>query len=328
MAVLMGSSQSERDGGVTDAVDRPLVRYSNMIYDSGRWEGFRFRDDDIVISTPPKCGTTWTQMITALLIFQTPDLPAPLAKLSPWLDMRTRARRDVVADLEAQTHRRFIKTHTPLPGLPQQAGVTYVCVARDPRDVALSMDDHVANLDFGAFFAACAAAAAADGVPAPVPPDGPPPGVDQSDEERFWAWVMDDTPPTETTSSLAVTLEHAQSFWDVRDADNVVMLHYEDLKTDLLGQMRALAERLGIEVADDLWPALTQAASFDEMRRRSSITAPNSDIPGIWLDNANFFRKGRSGAWRELLNDTHLERYDERVSTLASPELSRWMHRS
>jgi len=309
-------------------MDRPVVRYSNIIYDSGRWEGFQLRPDDIVISTPPKCGTTWTQMIAALLIFQTPDLPAPLATLSPWLDMRTRARRDVVADLDAQTHRRFIKTHTPLPGLPIRDGVTYICVGRDPRDVALSMDDHMANLDFGAFFAACAAAAAVDGVPTAVLPDGPPPGADRSDRERFWAWVMDDGLPTETTSCLNTTLEHVRTFWEAREVENVVMLHYHDLKTDLPAQMRALADRLGIEVPEDRWPTLVHAATFDEMRRRSSITTPNTDT-GLWRDNANFFRKGRSGAWREILDDDQsLQRYDDRVAALASPELAAWMHRS
>ena len=84
------------------------------ISDSARWDGFEFRPGDIVISTPPKCGTTWTQMICALLIFQTPTFAAPLDLISPWLDMLTRDRDEVVADLDAQTHRRFIKTHTPL----------------------------------------------------------------------------------------------------------------------------------------------------------------------------------------------------------------------
>src|SRR6516162_5434364 len=94
------------------------TRYTGLIYDSARWEGFVFRPGDIVISTPPKCGTTWTQMICALLIFQTPDLPDSLDRLSPWLDMLTRSREDVFADLDAQTHRRFIKTHTARDGLP------------------------------------------------------------------------------------------------------------------------------------------------------------------------------------------------------------------
>ena len=114
-------------------------RYEASMYDSNRWDGFELRPGDIIISTPPKCGTTWTQMICALLILQEPELPLPLDTLSPWIDMVTRARTDVFADLEAQTHRRFIKTHTPLDGIPNDPTVTYICVGRDPRDVGLSM---------------------------------------------------------------------------------------------------------------------------------------------------------------------------------------------
>jgi hypothetical protein len=55
-------------------------------------------------------------MTTALLVFQTPELPLPLTTLSPWLDARIGAKRDVLADLEKQTHRRFIKT--PCWGAP------------------------------------------------------------------------------------------------------------------------------------------------------------------------------------------------------------------
>src|SRR5579864_2036013 len=95
-----------------------LKRYRSVVSDSERWDGFVFRDDDIVISTPPKCGTTWMQMICALLIFQDPALPLPLTELSPWLHMQTAPAADVIAALEAQQHRRFIKTHTPLDGVP------------------------------------------------------------------------------------------------------------------------------------------------------------------------------------------------------------------
>ena len=53
----------------------PRTRYRSIIADSGRWDGFAFRPGDVVISTPPKCGTTWTQMLCALLIFDGPDVP-------------------------------------------------------------------------------------------------------------------------------------------------------------------------------------------------------------------------------------------------------------
>ena len=84
-------------------------------------------------------------MICALLVFQTTTFDEPLDLISPWLDMLTRERDDVVADLDAQTHRRFIKTHTPFDGLPYDQRVTYIGVGRDPRDVALSWDNHVAT---------------------------------------------------------------------------------------------------------------------------------------------------------------------------------------
>jgi len=106
-------------------------RYEASMYDSSRWDGFELRPGDIIISTPPKCGTTWTQMICALLILQEPELPLPLDALSPWIDMVTRARTDVFADLEAQTHRRFIKTRTPLDGIPSDPAVTYICAGAE-----------------------------------------------------------------------------------------------------------------------------------------------------------------------------------------------------
>ena len=127
------------------------VRYRTFMFDSARWDGFEFRDDDIVISTSPKCGTTWTQMLCALLIFQDSALrPSALSQISPWLDQQTRKLDTVLATLDAQQHRRFIKTHTPFDGLPLDDRVTYLCVGRDPRDVFLSMDHHWANMDMDA----------------------------------------------------------------------------------------------------------------------------------------------------------------------------------
>src|ERR1022692_1256334 len=115
------------------------VRYRSADEDSARWLGFPFRPGDIVISTRSKSGTTWMQMICALLIFQTPELPAPLSELSPWLDWLGTPRDEVYARLQAQRHRRFIKTHTPLDGIPINPLTTYIVVARRPLDMAVSL---------------------------------------------------------------------------------------------------------------------------------------------------------------------------------------------
>jgi hypothetical protein len=302
------------------------VRHSNLLQDSSRWDDFQFRPDDIVISTPSKCGTSWVQMITALLIFQTPDLPAPLSTLSPWLDVRMRAKQQVFADLDQQTHRRFIKTHTPRWGLPIADGVTYICIGREPRDVALSWDDHMANVDRSVAITRIMAAAALDGVDPPPMPQPPPEDPDQSPRASFWRWVLDDTPPTTAGSSLLLTLDHVQSFWEVRDTDSTILLHYDDLKGDLEGQMRALADRLGLNVPEPRWPNLVAAASWPEVRGRASMAIPEA---GLFRDDAAFFGQARRGQWREILdNEEDLRRYNERAAVLASPELLAWIHRS
>ncbi|MFI1274845.1 sulfotransferase domain-containing protein [Micromonospora sp. NPDC020751] len=283
--------------------------------DSGRWEGFPLREGDIVVSTPAKCGTTWTQTICALLIFQTPELPAQLDDLTYWLDMLTRSRDDIFAFYEAQRHRRFIKTHTPFDGLPIHDGVTYVAVGRDPRDVAISWDAHSQNVAQEAFDAMLAAG----GNPAQEPA-GTAPAPAESAYNRFWAWLED----TNVQVGLPSMLHHLSGFWAERERPNVLLLHYDDLKSDLEGQMRFLAGRLGIEVPESRWPDLVRAATFDSMRGRAEALTP---VAAMWSDPKRFFNQGVSGRWRDLLDEDDLRRYEDRVAKLAEPDLIDWLHR-
>jgi aryl sulfotransferase len=299
-------------------------RYEFIVFDSSRWDGFELRPGDIIISTPPKCGTTWTQMICALLVLQEPELPLPLDTLSPWIDMVTRARKEVFADLAAQTHRRFIKTHTPLDGIPTDPTVTYICVGRDPRDVALSIDHHIDNMDIGALRRARERAATIDGIE--LGPLRPPPPRPDGERDRFWQWVDDETRSTQTGSSLRFTVEHVQTFRDAGDDLDVVFLHYDDLKADLEGQMRGLAAHLDIQVDEHRWPHLVRAATFESMRSRADTIVPAGG-PAHWIDPTAFFRRGTSGQWRDLLDDADLARYAARVRALASDDLVEWLHR-
>jgi hypothetical protein len=160
------------------------VRYQSPDEDSGRWSGFPFRDGDIVISTRSKSGTTWMQMICALLVFQTAQLPEPLGDLSPWLDRLTVPREELFAQLAAQPHRRFIKSHTPLDGLPVDPRATYIVVARHPLDMAVSLYHQGENIDR-------ARVRQLTGLPEPAEPPPPRPPL----HDWLTGWIHEDSTP-------------------------------------------------------------------------------------------------------------------------------------
>ena len=117
---------------------------------------------------------------------------------------------------------------------------------------------------------------------------------------------------------------HMSDAWARRDQPNVVLVHYHDLSTDLPREMRTLAGRLGITVPAPLWPRLVEAARFENMRAGADVLIPEA---GIFKDNAAFFRRGSSGAGREVLTQDELAHYHERVRQMGPPELLAWLNR-
>ncbi|GIH03780.1 glycolipid sulfotransferase [Rhizocola hellebori] len=291
-----------------------MIRYSSDDEDSGRWLGFQFRPGDIVISTRSKSGTTWMQMVCALLVFQSPALPAPLAHLSPWLDWLTIPHDELRALLTAQTHRRFIKTHTPLDGVPIEAEASYIVVARHPLDMAVSLYHQGDNINRERL-------RQLTGSP---PPQKPAP-------ERLplatWLtrWIEPDSDPRQRMDSLPGVMWHLRDAWQRRGEPNILLVHYDDLLADLPAEMRRIAAWLGITVPAERWPELVQAATFASMRQRADILVP--DTSGVLKDSRAFFRQGRSGSGRDLLSAAQLDRYHEVTSRLAPADLLAWLHR-
>lgn len=286
-------------------------RYRSSDEDSGRWTDFPFRVGDIVISTRSKSGTTWMQMVCLLLVFQRADLPAPLAELSPWLDWLVSPRQAVIEYLETQTHRRVIKTHTPLDGLPIDARATYIVVGRHPLDMAVSLYHHVDNLDRGRM---------AELIGAPMRTAAKRPPL----HDWLLAWVRADPDPREQTDSLSSVLWHTADAWNRRHADNVILVHYQELSSDLEAAMRRLADELHIDVDQERWPELVEAASFGSMRAEASRSVP--DRQGVLKDPQAFFRRGSSGEGLEVLSQTEQDEYAARVAGRIDPEALAWLH--
>jgi aryl sulfotransferase len=292
--------------------------YQNLIFDSGRWSHFTPRDGDVVVCTSYKAGTTWTQMMCALLIHQSPRLARPLAELSPWLDMRLSPIDEVIANFESQTSRRVIKTHTPLDGFPYYPNVSYVYCARDPRDVFMSMQNHLANVDMQR----ASALITAQGIKVEPPPPLP---EDVNVRFKMWmtmgtfAWEQDGLP-------YWSNFHHAETFWAHRDLPNIHFMHFTDLKANLDDDMRRLADFLRIEVDENDWPALVKAATFEEMKANADRTAPDTHH-GIWRSNARFFNTGANDQWGDALSEANQQLYQQLTRERYDHEMLDWLER-
>ncbi|MEU1296962.1 sulfotransferase domain-containing protein [Streptomyces sp. NPDC005840] len=290
-------------------------RYKSPQQDSARWTDFPLRDGDIVVSSPAKAGTTWVQMICALLVFQTPELPKPLSALSPWLDQLFTPQEQVYAQLAEQEHRRVIKTHVPLDGLPLDPRVSYLVVARHPLDRALSMYHQAANVRAEWLHAFNSDQDSDSSGPSSLtlPPV----------REYLLNWCRPHPSDGWEQDVAAAELHHPLDAWHRRGEPNVRLLHYDDLCADLAGQMASLAYWLGITVDRSVWPELVKAATFDEMKDRATYLAPDKEV---LADPAQFFREGRSGGGRDVLTEDDLAAYHARVGALAPRPFLDWLH--
>lgn len=298
-------------------VTPPRTSYEHFIWNNKRWAGFEHRPDDILICTAYKAGTTWTQRIASLLIFQSPELEKPLTTYSPWMEINGQPFEKLHADYAAQTHRRFIKTHTPLDGLPWSDEMTYLFVVRDPRDIFVSMLNHMNN-SLDAAGEILAERSTVERVALEKPPETP--------QELLRAWLTVGTLGEEADGwPFWSVFSHAKSFWEVRGKPNVHAFHYSDMLADLDGEMRRMSAALNIPVNEEIWPTLVEAAKFDSMKAQADQMAPDVDWGG-WKDNKAFFNTGGSGRWRALLGEDDLAFYEEKVREKLSPELYRWIH--
>jgi hypothetical protein len=296
-----------------EAFPERIHRYQTAAADSIRWDAYRPRDGDIIVTTAPKCGTTWTQMLCALLVHG-PELPAPLTRLSPEFDRPWRPVETLMGELDAQPWRRVIKTHTPLDGLPYFENVSYVHCGRDPRDAFLSMIDHMQNASDAIKAAVRARAGLPDDSWFPTDPN-----------TCFPVWMTAPIHPWMEDGFPTGSVFHAaRTAWPYRGLANLHFLHYRDMLLDIEGEMRVLARFLGIRVAPAIWPALARAAGFDEMKTHADETAPGAHL-GDWASNSAFFARARLGEWVRALNHDNQALYRALAPNRAEPDLLAWL---
>lgn len=280
----------------------------NHHMDSTIWNDIRFRDDDVIIATYAKSGTTWMQQIVSQLIFDGQE-GLPVAEMSPWVDLRIPPKEVKLPEIEAQTHRRFLKTHLPVDALVFSDQAKYIYIGRDARDVIWSMYNHHSMAN-GMWYDAL------NNTPGRVGPEiGKPP---ESAAKYFENWLDNDGAP------FWPFWENIRSWWDIRDLPNVMLIHFADLKRDMPGRVAAIAEFLDINVAPGRMEDILHHCSFDYMKENATASVP---LGGAFWDGGaqTFIHKGVNGRWRDDLSDEVSARYLETAERELGRDCAAWL---
>ena len=211
--------------------------------------------------------------------------------------------------VEAQTHRRFLKTHLPLDALVFSPRAKYVYIGRDGRDVVWSMHNHHANANRLWY-------EALNDTPGRVgPPIGPPP----ADIRRYFReWLEGDGHP------FWPFWENVRTWWEFRHLPNVLFVHFANLKRDMPGEMRRIAGFLEIPIDETRWDTIVEYCSFGWMKRHAAKSTPLGGI--FWDAGAGvFINRGTNGRWAETLTPEDVAQYEARAVQELGPECARWL---
>lgn len=291
-----------------DLWPRKTREFQNHHMDSTIWNRFAFRPDDVIISTYAKSGTTWTQQIVGQILLGG-DPEVRVAELSPWLDMRLPSEAEKFALLEAQTHRRFIKTHLPLDAFVFRPELKHIYIARDGRDIAWSMHNHANNFLPEVYHML-------NTLPGLV---GPPLEHPETDVLAFFRrWLAEDGAP------FWSLWENVRTWWQVRDLPNVLMLHYSDMIGDLPATVARIASFLEVELDTGTFERVVRHSSFEWMKANADKAAPLGG--SIFRGGAEtFINKGSNGRWQEVLTKDDRTAYEARALAELGPECAAWL---
>ncbi|MBA3909371.1 MAG: hypothetical protein C0524_05665 [Rhodobacter sp.] len=277
-----------------------VIAPATRIYRGGvtrpeRWETWVPNKGDILVCTPPKCGTTWTQTMLAMLVHGGAELPARLPVLSPWVDADLGVPASEVAEaLAAQKGRRVVKTHAPADGFPIWEGVTVIAVYRHPLDVFFSLRKHTANRrDVGDD----------DMMKWPVP-----------QSIRAYISNLSDNNDTSEDNLMSLTMHYLNTVVSGRLPD-LKLFHYSDMVRDGRRTVEALAAAAGIDADASVIDTVTKATAFGAMKAKAADYAPVGGT-GFWKSDGNFFDSASSEKWHGKLSEEEIAFYRGRLEEL------------
>jgi len=274
------------------------------------WKNLKMRDDDIIISSTVKSGTTWLQQIIGQLIFEG-EFDDHFPIISPWIDnKRDHTEQEVINVLKSQNHRRFYKTHSPADIVLQNPNLNpkYIFITRDFRDVVWSFYNHFTNSKY--------------------------PITNKNIIEyklrqckspyEFWTLIMNNIQYfshqnpyrhiwsyfNTINSWTNVMKNECDSFTHIKDnvRDNILILHYNDLKLHYKETIQKISHFLGYsyDPNGEIMNKVYKKGTFEWMKKHSHKCAPKYFNNGT----GSFINKGVNHRWKGIIISQDLDKYN------------------
>lgn len=230
---------------------------------------YRPTAQDLFVATQMKCGTTWMQQVVyEVLMRGNGNLGdsghGHLYAVSPWIEAVDGV---AVGDapLIGSPGRRIIKTHLPTKLCPYSPQAKYIYVTRHPVSCFASV------LDYFELMAG---------------PLAPPRAqlLDWYCSDRMW-WLS--------------WPEHIAGWWDwAQTRENVLFVHFEEMKRDLEGVTRRVAEFLGQALGDAELERVLHKAGFQYMKKHEELFEMSP--PNLFSVSGTYFKSGQANRHEEI----------------------------
>ena len=292
--------------------------------------GVKLRPTDVMVCVPAKSGTTWSMNIVYQLFKRgDPDFKDIYAEI-PWPEFKegpNQTDQELLDRWEAMPNPRAFKTHShpnTCPGgfVEFREDVKYLVVFRNPEEAIVSfrpfiiahsdklwdhwdcpeMKEKMCKDTFQEFWDDLVL----KGFPN-MPPEIVPPGGLMT--MFFWGFI--------------------NGWWPLRNKKNVLMLHFNDMKSDHEGSVRKIADFLEIEPSAEEWEKILEYTSFKWMKEHQSKFEVHTLLPFPLLNEGGMVRRGASGKARDDgMTPAIAQQIKEMVEKFVEdPEAREWLYK-
>ncbi len=234
---------------------------------------FKVRPSDVLITTPPKAGTTWMQQILYQLRSGGDGEFSSIDEVVPWLEISRSGKtwQQVLLQFEKLSDPRIFKTHCTAEQTPGIGTASIILTSRDPRDCCVSFYFHIMNMTDEA--------RARTGMATP-----------ESFDQHVEQWL-----------EYAAWYRNVKSWWPYCDHDKVLWLRYQDMKNDISLSVDKITGFLQWEISAEHKARVIEYSSFEWMKAHDEKFSSQGGSGKPVFKPGKFVRKGKVGAYQNIM---------------------------